>query len=60
MDGAADEELERDGSENEGEGGEEGENQAKLEYVKKEFVARPYANAATEVEVRSLTTKNTR
>ena len=25
MDGAADEELERDGSENEGEGGEEGE-----------------------------------
>ena len=60
MDGLNDEELDREGSENEGENGDEGDNQAKQEYIKKEFVARPYYNPVTENEVRALTTKNSR
>jgi hypothetical protein len=57
------EEMDREGSENENEAGEEGDNQDKKEYVKKEFFARPYTSKfgnASETEVRALTTKNQR
>jgi hypothetical protein len=57
------EEMDREGSENENEAGEEGDNQDKKEYVKKEFFAKPYVSKfgnASETEVRSLTTKNQR
>ena len=57
------EEMDREGSENENEAGEEGDNQDKKEYVKKEFFARPYTSKfgnASENEVRALTTKNQR
>jgi hypothetical protein len=55
------EEIEREGSENENEAGEEAGDQAKQEYVKKEFFARPYVSPYnTENEVRALTTKNNR
>jgi hypothetical protein len=55
------EEMDREGSENENEAGEEGDNQDKKEYVKKEFFAKPYVSKfgnASETEVRALTTKN--
>ncbi len=53
------EEIEREGSENENEAGEEAGDQAKQEYVKKEFFARPYVSPYnTENEVKALTTKN--
>jgi hypothetical protein len=55
--------MDREGSENENEAGEEGDNQDKKEYVKKEFFARPYTSKfgnASENEVRALTTKNQR
>jgi hypothetical protein len=42
MDG--DEDVEREASENELEAGEDGDNQAKQEYVKKEYFARPYVS----------------
>lgn len=57
------EDVEREGSENENEAGEEGANEAKAEYIKKEFYARPYVSpygVATENDVKSLTTKNSR
>lgn len=57
------EEMDREGSENENEAGEEGDNQDKKEYVKKEFFAKPYVSKfgnASENEVRALTTKNQR
>ena len=54
------EDVEREQSENEIEGDGEGDNQAKQEYVKKEYFARPYNAPQTEAEVRSLTTKNSR
>jgi len=53
------EEIEREGSENENEAGEEAGDQAKQEYIKKEFLARPYVSPYnTENEVKALTTKN--
>lgn len=57
------EEMDREGSENENEAGEEGDNKETKEYVKKEFFAKPYTSKfgnASENEVRSLTTKNQR
>ncbi len=55
------EDVEREGSENENEGGDEGANEAKAEYVKKEYYARPYVSPyATENDVKGLTTKNSR
>ncbi len=55
------EEIEREGSEAENEAGEEAGDQAKVEYVKKEFFAKPYVSPYnTENEVRALTTKNNR
>lgn len=51
--------MEREGSDNENEGGDEGGDQAKAEYVKKEYYPRPYVSPyPTETEVKSLTTKN--
>jgi hypothetical protein len=45
----------------ENEGGDEGANEAKAEYVKKEYYARPYVSPyATENDVKGLTTKNSR
>jgi len=39
----------------------DGDNQAKQEYVKKEFFARPYVSPNnTEADVKALTTKNSR
>jgi hypothetical protein len=38
------EDVEREGSENENEAGEEGGNEAKAEYIKKEYFARPYTS----------------
>ncbi len=54
--------MEREGgSDNEGEGGEDGGDQAKQEYVKKEYIARPYVSPFnTDNDVRALTTKNSR
>jgi hypothetical protein len=55
------EDVEREGSENENEAGEEGNNEAKAEYIKKEYYARPYVSQyGTENDVKSLTTKNSR
>lgn len=56
-----DEDVEREGSDAENEGGEDGEGQGKQEYVKKEFVAQPYVSPyQTDLEVKGLITKNTR
>ena len=58
------EEMDREGSENENVEGAEDDNQEKgKEYVKKEFFAQPYVSKfgnASENEVRALTTKNQR
>ncbi len=55
------EDVEREGSENENEAGEDGNNEAKAEYVKKEYFARPYVSPyGTETDVKGLTTKNSR
>lgn len=55
------EEAEREGSDAENEGGEDGDGQGKQEYVKKEFVARPYVSPyQTDSEVKGLIVKNSR
>ena len=55
------EDVEREGSENENEAGEEGGNEPKAEYVKKEFFAKPYVSPfGTENDVKALSTKNSR
>ena len=55
------EDVEREGSENENEAGDDGGNEAKAEYVKKEYFAKPYVSQYnTENDVRALNTKNSR
>ncbi len=57
------EEMDREGSENENNEGADDDNQEKKEYVKKEFFAQSYVSKfgnASETEVRALTTKNQR
>ena len=50
----------REGSDAEGDGGED-DGQGKAEYVKKEFVARPYASPwNTDTDVKNLIIKNSR
>lgn len=55
----ADDDAEREGSDNENEAGDEGGDQTKAEYVKKEYYPRPYVSPyTTEAEVKSFTIKN--
>jgi len=55
------EDVDREGSEGEGDGADEDGGQPKQEYVKKEFVARPYSSQfGTDVEVKAIIVKNTR
>ena len=55
------EDVEREGSGDENDAGEEGAGEPKQEYVKKEYYARPYVSQyGTEEAVKSLTTKNNR
>jgi hypothetical protein len=63
MDGdeGKDDDIEKEGSDAEGDGNEDDGGQAKLEYVKKEFYARPYASPwNTDTDVKNLITKNSR
>ena len=55
------EDVEREGSENENENGEEGGKEPVNEYVKKDYFARPYVSPyPTENDVKALTVKNNR
>lgn len=55
------EDVEREGSENENENGEEGGKEPVNEYIKKEYFARPYVSPyPTENDVKALTVKNNR
>jgi hypothetical protein len=56
-----DEDVDREGSDYEGDGGDEDASPQKQEYVKKVFVAHPYVSPfGTDVEVRNLIVKNAR
>ena len=55
------EDVDREGSDNEDNNNGGDDDQAKQEYVKKEFFARPYVSPfTTETDVKALTTKNSR
>ena len=56
-----DDDIDKEGSEGEGDGGDDEGGAGKQEYVKKEFVARPYLSTfGTDIEVKGSIIKNSR